>query len=407
MMLCYVYLQLYVLIMSSSLSIMHAYSQFSSNRRTPTQPIRLRRHRTLRYIGHTLSPIQQNYKILSKKTDTDVEEAKSTEEDLKPAYLALSALLVTFVSNQWCRQSIYYLCDFSKSADSFRYINVSLNFSQETYATLASFVFTVFFSGFSLVAGSVADKYPRNLIAIIGCTVWSIATALEAFTTNVWSFGLLRAFVGSSQAFYNPAVYTLLADIFPKRLIARVNGIFTSGIYLGGGLASLSIILDGYIGWRSTLLTLSSFGLIAIAGCLLFVKDPRTSRNETRTVVAVEASEAIFSGTSTSKAIEAVKVVFRSPEARYIFLAATLRYSAGFCIGVWKAPFVFAKFPGSENLFSGTNAIVVAIGGLLSSVIGGYISDLLANPTEGKKAIARAWVRITCNMLFYNPILYV
>lgn len=373
---------------------MHAYSQFSSNSRTPTQPTRLRRHRTLRYIGHTLTPIQQQSSFFSKKIDTTEEEEKSTEEDLKPAYLALSALLVTFVSNQWCRQSIYYLCDFSKSADSFRYINVDLNFSQETYAILASFVFTVFFSGISLFAGSVADKYPRNLIAIIGCTVWSIATALEALTTNVWSFGLLRAVVGASQAFYNPAAYTLLADSFPKRLIARINGIFTSGIYLGGGLASLSIILDGYIGWRSTLLAISSFGLIAIAGCLLFVKENRISRENSNktTVIAVEAPESIPYETSISKSIESVQVVLRSPEARYIFLAATLRYSAGFCIGVWKAPFVFAKFPGSENLFSGTNAIVVAAGGLLSSVIGGYISDMLANPQDGKEAVARAWV---------------
>lgn len=57
------------------------------------------------------------------------------------------------------------------------------------------------------------------------------------------------------------------------------------------------------------------------------------------------------------KAVESIKVVFSFEEARYIFVAATLRYGAGFCIGVWKAPFIFEKFPGSENLFAGSNAI--------------------------------------------------
>ena len=62
--------------------------------------------------------------------------------------VVLFTLLLTFISNQWCRQSIYYLCDFSKDADAFRHINIALNFSQESYASLASIVFTIFFASF-------------------------------------------------------------------------------------------------------------------------------------------------------------------------------------------------------------------------------------------------------------------
>ena len=71
-----------------------------------------------------------------------------------------------------------------------------------------------------------------------------------------------------------------------------------------------------------------------------------------------------------------------------------------FCFekGVWKAPFIFEKFPGAESLFAGTNAVVVSLGGLLSSIIGGYISDVLANPKDGSKG----------NMIFtvFHPFLY-
>ena len=65
-----------------------------------------------------------------------------------------------------------------------------------------------------------------------GCAVWSIATALEAFTSSTASLIPLRSIVGASQAFYNPAAYTLLADIFPQRLIARVNGCIVSFIHI-------------------------------------------------------------------------------------------------------------------------------------------------------------------------------
>lgn len=41
---------------------------------------------------------------------------------------------------------------------------------------------------------------------------------------------------------------------------------------------------------------------------------------------------------------------------------------------------MFAKFPGAETAFAGSNAFIVAAGGLMSSILGGYISDRLANP---------------------------
>jgi predicted MFS family arabinose efflux permease len=95
-----------------------------------------------------------------------------------------------------------------------------------------------------------------------------------------------------------------------------------------------------------------------------------------------------------------INTVFSSPEARLIFLAAALRYAAGFSIGIWKAPFIFEKFPGDETLFAGSNAIVVGVGGLLSAVVGGYLSDRLANPpVPGDKPIARAWIPAVGSLL--------
>lgn len=261
------------------------------------------------------------------KSSLDSEENVDApkEQNLYPAYVTLGALLLACVSNQWCRQSIYYLCDFSKEADKFRHINVDLAFSQEAYASLSSIVFTAFFAIFSIIAGSVADKYPRNLIILGSCAIWSLATALQSSTTDFWTFAVLRAIVGAGQAFFNPATYTIIADIFPKTLIAQANGLITSGIYLGGAFASLSIILDSNIGWRNTILVIGGIGALAFAAIATFVFEPRSAEVN----INAKASEVMPLNVSSSSSVSLVGVwskvfssltgVNKSPEARLIF----------------------------------------------------------------------------------------
>lgn len=209
----------------------------------------------------------------------------------------------------------------------------------------------------------------------------------------------LRALIGASQSFFNPAAYTLIADIFPKSIVGSVNGIFSSGIYLGGGLASLSILLDNILGWRSTVFVIGAFGLVAALLCISIVPEPRILKENAIKVVSSSSNKVNISDV-LSDAILALKEILSSNEAKLLYSATVLRFCAGFTIGIWKAPFVFGKFPGSESTFAGSNALVVSIGGLLSTIIGGYISDSLANPKDqSQRRIARAWVPAVGSLL--------
>jgi MFS family permease len=123
-------------------------------------------------------------------------------------------------------------------------MNMDVGFSKEEYAGLASFGFTTTFAGASLFAGNFADKLDRRGILAVSSLVWSTATALQGFASDYWQLLPLRAVVGTAQAFFNPAAYTLLADEFPPERVAQVNGVLTSGIYLGGALSSLAILLN-------------------------------------------------------------------------------------------------------------------------------------------------------------------
>jgi sugar phosphate permease len=186
--------------------------------------------------------------------------------------------------------------------------------------------------------------------------------------------------IGASQAFFNPAAYTLIAEIFPKKMIGSINGIFSGGIYLGGALASLSIILDGEIGWRSSLLVIGGLGLFISALCYFIVSEPRALIEKATVnfnlpevsglpgsqVPAAFASDSMKAAVNEDMgksdalkaAVSSLKEVLQSPVAKLLFSASMLRFCAGFSIAIWKAPFVFAKFPESASSFAGNKKLV-------------------------------------------------
>lgn len=349
--------------------------------------------------------------IVTKSSDQELtKHIQQSEEEMKEAnlqrsYFVLVVLFITFASNQWSRQAMFYLCDFSASSmDEFKYMNRGLDFSKEMYAALASFGFTLVFAITSLFSGNISDKYSRGNITTLSCLVWSLATGLQAFATSFNQLVPLRAIIGASQSFYNPAAYTLLADLFPARMVGSINGIFSGGIYLGGALASLSIVLNEQIGWRSTLLVIGGAGLLATLLCFMVIPEPRNERKgaTSPSLPSKEASapspkrpeeKAKSASDFAKEAFTALKDVITPYQAKLLFTAAILRFCAGFSIGIWKAPFIFDKFPGNEVAFSGSNALIMTVGGLSSTLLGGYLSDILSNPKDPTATpLARSWV---------------
>ena len=356
----------------------------------------------------------------------DVEEGETNvqyQDDEHPllslgtAYLYLGLLFLVFTCNQTARQVVYYICDFSNEADAMRYMNVALDFTREQYAALASFGFTVTFASTSLVAGGVADKRARNLIAGMSCAAWSAATLLQGQATSYAQVLPLRSFVGFAQAFYNPAAYTLLAEYFPSNMMAQVNGIFTSGIYLGGAFSSLAIFLDERIGWRGTLTTIGAVGLALAMLLVVTLPEPRSSGE--RSPLAIDSINNRSSARSNSGSVHSAEKdnqgglgkifsgfasvltsVGASTEAQLLLGCTALRYCAGFTIGIWKAPFIYAKFPGAQEVFAGSNAAIIAVAGIFSCIVGGIIADKLANPEgSSRQPIARTWVPAVGSLL--------
>ncbi len=107
--------------------------------------------------------------------------------------------------------------------------------------------FAVFYALFGIPLGRLADSWSRVRLMTLGLALWSLMTAASGFARNGTMLTAARVGVGVGEATASPAAYSLIADLFPRRMRASALAIYSSGLYLGGGL---SILFGGEIAER-------------------------------------------------------------------------------------------------------------------------------------------------------------
>jgi MFS family permease len=189
-----------------------------------------------------------------------------------PGGAAVLILLLLFTTNQWARQLIFYTVDFkaTPSADAaFQFMNVDLGFNEAQYGILASIGFAALFSLTSLVAGGLVDRTDTRNLLTSTSVLWTGATVLTGAAGSFNEVLAARMVSGVGQAFANPTAYAILRRLYPPERLASVNGLYASGLYFGGGLAALSVLLDASLGWRQLCVIVGVLGLASAAAVQL------------------------------------------------------------------------------------------------------------------------------------------
>ena len=141
---------------------------------------------------------------------------------------------------------------------------------------LGGAAFAVFYALFGIPLGRLADNWNRVRLLSIGLALWSAMTALSGFATSKFLLTLARMGVGVGEATASPTAYSLISDYFPRRQRATALAIYSSGLYLGGGVSLLigaSIMQAwnaayhgdaplGLAGWQAAFLAVGLPGLI-------------------------------------------------------------------------------------------------------------------------------------------------
>ncbi|MBW2369169.1 MAG: MFS transporter [Deltaproteobacteria bacterium] len=261
-------------------------------------------------------------------------------------------------------------------------IKRDLGVSDTQISLLLGFSFAIFYAIAGLPIARLADRANRKVIITAGVTVWSMMTALSGVTKAYWQLLLVRIGVGVGEATLTPAAYSIMADCFPRRSLARAIGIYSMGGAAGGGM---SLIIGGVVlDWAESLGDISIpiignlyswqvvFFVVGLPGLLLAtligltVREPlRRYQGSDKTGDAIPLSEAFIFLNTNRKAFAA------------IFGGVAITCMAGFGAAAWMPTF-FIRYhgwkAGEVGLVFGLIAMTTSAVSALGS---GWIGDKL------------------------------
>ncbi|HEX8257260.1 MAG TPA: MFS transporter [Allosphingosinicella sp.] len=155
--------------------------------------------------------------------------------------------------------------------------------------------FAVFYALFGIPLGRLADSWYRGRLMAIGLALWSAMTALSGFANSFTMLAVARIGVGIGEASASPAAYSMISDYFPKERRATALSIYSSGLYIGGGL---SLPIGGFVlsrwnsawpdpaaapmglaGWQAAFLAVGIPGLL-LALWVLSLKEPQRGASD-------------------------------------------------------------------------------------------------------------------------------
>ena len=197
-----------------------------------------------------------------------------------PAYswYALGVLVLVYVLNFIDRQILSILANDIKA---------DLQVEDDYLGFLYGTAFAVFYALFGIPLGKLADSWKRTRLMALGLALWSTMTALSGFAKNAATLTVARIGVGVGEATASPAAYSLISDWFPARLRATALSIYSSGLYIGGGISLLigGLIVENWnaaypdggplnlAGWQAAFVGVGLPGLL-LAIWVLTLKEP-------------------------------------------------------------------------------------------------------------------------------------
>jgi MFS family permease len=144
------------------------------------------------------------------------------------AWYALILFVVVYIFNFIDRQIVSILAESIKA---------DLKLDDAQVGFLYGTAFAIFYSLFGIPLGRLADSWYRGRLMAIGLALWSSMTAMSGLAQNYGMLAAARVGVGIGEASASPAAYSMIADYFPKEKRATALSIYSSGLYIGGGLA--------------------------------------------------------------------------------------------------------------------------------------------------------------------------
>lgn len=204
---------------------------------------------------------------------------EAAQQKVSPySWYVLGVLVLVYIMNFIDRQVLSILANDIKA---------DLDLTDADLGFLYGTAFAVFYALFGIPLGRLADSWRRVRLMSVGLALWSAMTAASGLATNGVQLAVARVGVGVGEATASPSAYSLISDLFPRNMRATALAIYSSGLYLGGGLSILfggeiaqrwNVAYPsggpfGLVGWQAAFMLVGLPGLV-LAGWVATIREP-------------------------------------------------------------------------------------------------------------------------------------
>ncbi len=200
-----------------------------------------------------------------------------------------------------------------------------------------------------LIYGTLADKFGRKKILVIGFSLFSVASLLCAFSTTLSEFIFCRALQAVGASVGSVLSRAIVADRFNRLEAVKV---YTTTYPIVGLSPAIAPFVGGYLtyffDWRATFCFMALFGILAVMLVMIFLVDkskplPDILLDVKETAAGANFSRELDSFNSSPKTfLENCTEIFRNME----FLGYAFIVCAGYAVFrcyTTESPFVFNK----------------------------------------------------------------
>ena len=237
----------------------------------------------------------------------------------------------------------------------------SFDVSASALGSLSAFYFCGY-TAVQLPTGLMADRWGSRRLLTFAALASAFGGLLFASTDSIGVAGMGRLLVGAGAGFGFICTLRIATDWFPPKRLALLTGMTMMLGMLGGftGQAPLALAVAEF-GWRASMITVASFGMLIGLGTWLMAQDRRPDGTS-----SASHSEPVFSGLKG-----ALKRMQTWVIAIYGFFIVPPLFAFG---TLWAVPFL-QQAHGMTGPDAALSASLVLIGWGIFSPIVGWLSD--------------------------------
>ncbi len=287
-------------------------------------------------------------------------------------------------------------------------IRRDLHVTDTQVSLLGGLAFSILYTTLGMPLARLADQTNRHNLMTAGVAVWSLMTAVCGVARGFWGLFAARVGVGVGEAALSPAAFSLLADYFPPKRLARAASVYSTGVYFGAGLALMiggAIIqmissaptrevplLGPVFPWQFTFLVVGLLGL-PIVLLMLTIREPL------RRGAAARADGSADSAASSWPALRS----FMRQNARTLtchIAAFTLFGTAIGCYLFWSPTLMMRAHGWSASQAGFTIGAMMFVLGTAGVYCGGWLADRLAAAGRQDAMLRAAFIGMLCGLPF-------